>query len=71
MDDKNLMTFLGEEMDLIRWKSQNKQEGNERKQEQAEQTFKGHTRSCTRLRAWMTHDPPLLDTCGWIMQEII
>lgn len=72
MDDKHLTTLLGEETDLTHWKSQNKRERYERKQQWAEKTFnEGHKPSCTSLRAWMIPNPPLLDACGWISQEMI
>lgn len=45
--------------------------GNERQQEQAQETFKEGHKPCTSLKAWMTHDPSLLDTSGWIMQKVI
>lgn len=65
MDDKHLATLLGEETDVIQWKSQNKWERDERKQEWAEKTFQeGHKPSCTSLRAQMIPDTSLLDACG-------
>lgn len=44
---------------------------NERKQEQAKETFREGHKPCMSLRACMTHDPLLLDTCGWIIQKVI